>query len=138
MDTAALVSAFEARALPKDAWTHAAHVSVGAVYVWRYGRAEALERLRAAIPTYNLAVGGENTDTAGYHDTITAYYAAAAAHAVVGAKDEDEAVACALAGEHLTREAPLRFWSREVLFSVPARRGFVAPDLAEPPFEVAG
>jgi len=57
---------------------------------------------------------------------------------VVVAVDEDDAVARALTGEHLTRDAPLRFWSREVLFSVPARRGFVGPDIAAPPFEVAG
>ena len=37
----------------------------------------------------------------------------------------------------LTREAPLQYWSRSLLFSTPARRGFVAPDLAEPPFAVA-
>lgn len=136
MDTATLVSAFEARTLPKPAWTHDAHVTVGAVFAFRHGRAAALERLRAMIPAYNLSVGGENTDTAGYHDTITAYYAGAAAHAAAEAASEDEAVGRALASTHLTREAPLRYWSREVLFSVAARRGFVAPDLAQPPFEM--
>ena len=137
MDTATLVSAFEARTLPKPAWTHDAHVTVGAVFAFRHGRAAALDRLRAMIPAYNLAVGGENTDTAGYHDTITAYYAGAAAHAAAGASSDEEAVALALASEHLTREAPLKYWSRELLFSTPARRGFVAPDLAQPPFEIA-
>ena len=136
MDTAALVSGFEALTLPKAAWTHAAHVSVGAIYARRYGRTQALTRLRAAIPAYNVAVGGENTDTAGYHDTITAYYAAAAAHAAAGAQSDDEAVALALASPHLTREAPLKYWSRELLFSTAARRGYVAPDLAQPPFAV--
>jgi len=137
MDTATLVSAFEARTLPKAAWTHAAHVTVGAVFAHRYGRAGALARLRAMIPPYNLATGGENTDTAGYHDTITAYYAAAAADAVRGATSDEEAARLALAGAHLTREAPLNYWSRELLFSTPARRGFVAPDLAEPPFPLS-
>ncbi len=137
MDTATLVSAFEARTLPKEAWTHAAHVTVGAVFAHRYGRPEALARLRAMIPPYNVATGGENTDTAGYHDTITAYYAGAAADAVRGAASEDEAARLALAGEHLTREAPLNYWSRELLFSTSARRGFVAPDLAEPPFPLS-
>lgn len=138
MDTATLLAAFEGLTLPKRAWTHDAHVTVGAIYAWRHGRAEALRRLRIAIPAYNLSVGGENTDTAGYHDTLTAYYAAAAADAAAGAASEREAVARALAGEDLTRDAPLRYWSRELLFSTPARRGFVAPDLAWPRFEVAG
>src|SRR5689334_11851435 len=124
MDIAKLVSAFEALSLPKAEWTHDAHVSVGAVYARRHGRAAALEKLRIAIPAYNVSVGGENTDTAGYHDTITAYYAGAAAHAVADAASDEEAVARALASEHLTREAPLKYWSRELLFSTPARRGF--------------
>lgn len=137
MDTATLVSAFEARTLPKPAWTHDAHVTVGAVFAHRHGPAKALARLRAMIPAYNLAVGGENTDTAGYHDTLTVYYAAAAAHEAAGAASEDEAVVRALASEHMRREAPLQYWSREVLFSVAARRGFVGPDRAQPPFALA-
>jgi hypothetical protein len=136
MHAARLVSAFEARTLPKAEWTHDAHVTVGAVFAWRHGRAAALARLRAKIPAYNLTVGGENTDTAGYHDTITAYYTAAAAYEAAGAATEAEAVARALVSPHLTREAPLNYWSRERLFSMAARRGFVAPDLASPPFEL--
>lgn len=31
------------------------------------------------------------------------------------------------------RDWPLRFYSRDLLFSVPARRGFVPPDLAPLP-----
>jgi hypothetical protein len=31
------------------------------------------------------------------------------------------------------REAPLHHWRRETLFSVPARRGWVAPDLSPLP-----
>lgn len=136
MDIADLLAAFEDRSLPKAEWTHDAHVSVGAVYAHRHGRAAAFEKLRAAIPAYNLSVGGENTDTSGYHDTITAYYAGAAAHAVAGAASDSEAVAKALASPHLTREAPLIYWSRDVLFSTEARRRFVGPDRAATPFEV--
>ena len=31
---------------------------------------------------------------------------------------------------------PERFWTREILFSVPARRGWVAPDRAPLPFAI--
>jgi hypothetical protein len=137
MDSAELVSAFETRTLPKPQWTHDAHVTVAAVFCHRHGSAGALARLRTMIPAYNVAVGGENTDNAGYHDTLTVYYAAAAAHAASGAGSEDEAVARALASEHMRREAPLAYWSREVLFSAAARRGFVRPNLAQPPFALA-
>ena len=36
------------------------------------------------------------------------------------------------------RDWPLRFWSRERLFSVEARRGFVLPDLAAMPYVETG
>ena len=34
----------------------------------------------------------------------------------------------------LDRTAPLSHWSRDLLFSVPARRGWVPPDIAPLPF----
>ena len=37
----------------------------------------------------------------------------------------------------MTRELPLAYWSRPVLFSVAARRGYVPPDVAPPPFALA-
>ena len=42
----------------------------------------------------------------------------------------DEAI---LSHPTTSREAPLRHWRRETLFSVPARRGYVTPDLSPLP-----
>jgi len=128
-----LVSAFFARTLPKPRWTHQAHLAVGlwAVHLWPGD--EALGRLRAAISAYNEAVGTANTDESGYHETVThAYVEILAAHAARCPAEQPlvERANAVIAGPLGARDALLRFYSREVLFSVAARRAFVPPDLA--------
>ncbi len=70
------ISQFLAGTLPKSAWTHAAHVAVTAAWT-RENPATALDRLRAAIPRYNEATGGQNTEDSGYHETLTCFGASA-------------------------------------------------------------
>ena len=69
------VARFHERTLPKSEWTHAAHLSVGAWHVDRYGVEEAVKRLRQAIRALNESHGTANTDSGGYHETITRAYA---------------------------------------------------------------
>jgi hypothetical protein len=123
-----LADALLDRSLPYAAWNHRGHVTAGFVLVRRLGPAQALATLRRAIPLYNESVGTRNTDDAGYHDTITCYFAWAIARAVDRGEDLDGVLRDAL----VHHAAPLRFWSRERLFSVQARRGWVPPDLVEP------
>ena len=61
IDVAALAARFTALTLPKEAWTHAAHLTVGTWHVDRYGAADALPRLRAGIRRLNESHGNENT-----------------------------------------------------------------------------
>jgi hypothetical protein len=67
----AFVTAFEAGTLPKAQWTHGAHLLTGACYVHGLGEAAATEKMRTCVRRYNEAVGGKNTETSGYHETIT-------------------------------------------------------------------
>jgi hypothetical protein len=119
------------RSLPKEAWTHAAHLTATLRLVRT--RNENLERdMPGIIQTYNVAVGGVNDDTSGYHETITQAYLAAirAFVAALPAETSDsEASARLLATPMGDKAWPLTFWSRERLFSVAARRGWVEPDL---------
>jgi hypothetical protein len=130
-----LAAAFIDRTLPKAEWTHEAHLRVGTWHVLKHGREQAMELLRQRIPPYNLATGGENTDTDGYHDTITWFYVVMIAHHLEGvnrARDPDrlaDEVVAALGD----RELPYRYYSKEYLMSVPARHGIVPPDRAPLP-----
>lgn len=78
------------------------------------------------------ATGTANTDTGGYHETVTAYHVGAV-HALVD-RSLDELVAHPVC----SRAAPLSHWSRERLFSVAARRRWVPPDLAPLPWWTPG
>ena len=65
------LAAFEGCTLPKAEWTHAAHLLTGACYVYALGREAALAKMRSCVRKYNESVGGKNTETSGYHETIT-------------------------------------------------------------------
>jgi hypothetical protein len=121
------------RSLPKEQWTHEAHL---ASCLWLLTeRPDVLpERdLSAIIRTYNIATGGVNDDIQGYHETLTQLYirGVRAFLAVAPLGSLTERVNALLASELAPRDWPLRFYSREVLFSVAARRGWVEPDLNE-------
>ena len=58
------------RTLPKSEWTHAAHFAAAC---WLLCRSDmnALRDMPGVIRAYNEATGVANTDTSGYHETIT-------------------------------------------------------------------
>ena len=82
-DIAALTAAFRARTLPKEKWTHAAHWAA-ALSLVAEDQAAAFRDMPAMIRAYNESVGGRNTDTEGYHETITLASLRAVAHALSG------------------------------------------------------
>ena len=122
-----------ARSLPRDEWTHEAHLAACIWIVRNRPDIDPVTDMAAIISGYNEAVGGVNDDTQGYHETITqVYIAGVKAHLaeVGGEMPLYEAVNALLLSPRGQRDLPLRFYSKELLFSVPARRGFVAPDRA--------
>jgi hypothetical protein len=124
------------RTLPKAEWTHEAHFATTLWLLSHRPVAEIARDLPGYIRAYNESVGGMNTDTAGYHETITqasiraacAFLAANHAHALY-------ATCNALMASPFGRsDWLLAYWSREQLFSVAARRAWVDPDLQPLPF----
>lgn len=125
------------RTLPKSEWTHAAHFAA-ALWFCRHRR-ELVEadEIRTLISRYNEATRTANTDTGGYHHTITlASMRAAADHLANHPENAPlHVVHSALMASRFGRsDWLLTYWSRETLFSVPARRGWIEPDLATLPF----
>lgn len=122
-----------ARSLPREDWTHEAHLAACTWIVRDRLDIEPVTDMSGIISGYNVAVGGVNDDTQGYHETITqVYIAGVKAHlAEVGGEIPlYEVVNMLLVSERGRRDLPLRFYSKELLFSVPARREFVPPDRA--------
>ncbi len=134
-DNASIVAIGEgllARTLPRAAWTHEAHLAACTWIVRDRPDIEPARDMAAIISGYNVAVGGINDDSQGYHETITqTYIAAVEAHLVdVGRlMPLHAAVNSLLLSSRGRRDLPLRFYSKDLLFSVAARRQFVSPDL---------
>ena len=121
------------RTLPKAEWTHEAHLAACLCLLREHAGIVPERDLPAIISAYNEAVGGQNTDEAGYHETLTQLYikgVRAFAETLPGDLPLDEAANALLTGEIGPRDWPLCFYSRERLFSTAARRGWVEPDLA--------
>ena len=69
-----LVGAFEERTLTKAEWTHAAHLTVGLCYCLNYHFAIAKNLMSDGIYLLNDAHGTLNTDSSGYHETLTMFW----------------------------------------------------------------
>lgn len=121
-----------ARTLPKAEWTHEAHLAACAWLVLERPDLALEVQLPGIIRAYNVAAGGENTDTAGYHETLTQLYIIGVRRFLDGCTAAGllAKVNALLTSEMAPRDWPFRFYSRDLLFSVPARRGWVEPDLA--------
>ncbi len=128
--------ALVARTLPRQEWTHEAHFAA-ALWLLRHQPAMATpDAMRGLISAYNVAVGGVNDDHNGYHHSITIASLRAAA-AALAAHPADAPLATVLAalmaGPHGRSDWLLAHWTRDVLFSVAARRDWVEPDRAPLP-----
>lgn len=124
-----------ARTLPREAWTHEAHLGA---CLWLLAERPDIDvdaEIAGIIRGFNESVGGVNDDSQGYHDSITRAYVAGVRLflAETGETGLAGRVNAMLLSDVGRRDWPLRFYSRELLFSVPARRGYVEPDLAPLP-----
>lgn len=124
-----LVNRFNSQTLPKNEWTHEAHIIVAFWYSSRYTDAEALIKVRNAIQNYNTAVGTINSDSSGYHETLTVFWLSLVRKYLSGKNGRIEAfVNNFIAEGNADKELPLKFYTREILFSMQARKNWVAPD----------
>lgn len=119
------------RTLPKGQWTHHAHLRAGLWHVHHHGPFVALDLLRERISKYNESVGTANTDTSGYHETLTRFYVVIIDRFLAAAdRSADlDTLAQDLIASHGDRRLPLHHYSEARLFSTVARRAWVEPDL---------
>lgn len=121
--------------LAKEDWTHEAHLAACLYLLTQRPDVNVDAEIAGIISRFNESVGGVNDDENGYHDTITRAWLAGVrlfirAHPEGGLADRVNALLVSPMGR---RDWPLGFYSRERLFSVEARRGFVEPDRAPMP-----
>lgn len=125
-----LIEQFLAKTLPKTQWTHEAHLRVGLWHVVNYGTEEAMSLLRERIRAYNESVGTQNTDTSGYHESITRFYVLIITKFLcsVNRNVSIDQMSDQLITAYGDRNLPLKYYSREKLFSTEARLHWLEPD----------
>lgn len=124
------------RTLPKPDWTHAAHFAAALELLAHHPEMDVPREMPPIIRAYNAATGVPNTDTGGYHETITqASIRAARAFLATNPAQPLVATCNALMASPLGKpDWLLTYWSRPRLFSVAARRGWCDPDIRSLPF----
>ncbi|MEP6831612.1 MAG: hypothetical protein ABI963_14815 [Rhizomicrobium sp.] len=119
------------RTFPKPEWTHAAHFAVTLWLMRHRADLDLNTDMPSLIRAFNEATGTPNTDTGGYHETITLASLAAvrALLATSPSQPLHEILDGLLASPLGDAKWLLDYWSRERLFSVEARRHWLPPDL---------
>ena len=121
-----------ARSLPRSEWTHEAHLAASMYLLLKRHDVDVDLELPNLIRRYNESVGGINSDSEGYHETITRVFLHGVRLFLEEADEREplhELVNQLLLSPMGRRDWPLRFYSPNLLFSVEARRHFVEPDL---------
>jgi len=134
-DVNRIAEAFIACTLPKAEWTHEAHLKVGLWHGLRYSADESLNLLRERIKRYNISCGVQNTESSGYHETITCFYVWQIGYFLqeTAYNESIDELADELIKQYGDRRLVFTYWSRETLFSVRARLSWVEPDLNQLP-----
>lgn len=127
------------RTLPKPAWTHAAHFAA-AMSLLADPNEDPFMTLPNIIRSYNEATGVENTDTDGYHHTITLASLYAAEHILNSSPSNAELFEVTnrlLDSKYGTSDWVIEYWAKPVLFSPEARGEWVPPNLKPLPFAIS-
>lgn len=127
-----LVRSFETATLSHDDWKHAEHLVVALYYLSHYDLETATVKMRSGI--LHLLEFGFKVDLKKempYHETITRFWMRTV-HDFNASKNGTSLLDKANeVVERFDKDHPLRFYSRELLFSDEARAGFVEPDLID-------
>lgn len=133
----AVVRAFEDASISRDAWKHAEHLTVALYYLSHHDMETATAKMRAGI--FKLLTEGFGLDLAKempYHETLTIFWMRVVDDFRI---TKNGASMVNKTNELITsydKDYPLRFYTRELLFSDAARAAFVDGDIQVPFSEI--
>ena len=128
----ALIDRFVCGTLPAKEWTHEAHLTVGLWFVAHYGREEASVQMPKLIKKHNDISGTENSDTSGYHETITQFWIWQLDCYWQQVKQKMSILnACnyLINSSFGDPSSFLKFYSKSLIFSLEARKENILPDI---------
>lgn len=130
---ASFLEGFETGSWPGPEWKHVHHVIMAACYLTDLPLDTATQTIRTGIQRYNLSQGGQNTDTSGYHETLTIFWIRIIHRfldtlpAGQSRLENARAVAAEFGPQ---RDLFKPYWSFDIVNSVEARRAWLPPNLA--------
>ena len=130
-DVLDLVRSFEEATVKQDDWKHAEHLVVALYYLTRHDLDTAYQKMRDGI--LNLLVKGFGVDLTKempYHETITVFWMRTVAEFNASKNGTSLLEKANEVAYKWDKDYPLKFYTRELLFSDKARERFVEPDLS--------
>jgi len=125
-----IVRAFEAGTISRSEWKHAEHLTVAFYYAFHHDYETALTKMRGGIFNLLKSFEVDLSKEMPYHETLTVFWLRTV-YDLIETQGGDSYVRTAnkilkTCGD---KDLPLKFYSRERLFSDEASRNFVEGDL---------
>jgi len=124
-----VVRGFEAGTISRDDWRHAEHLTVALYYLSHHDFETALVKMREGIFNLLKSFGVDLSEEMPYHETLTVFWMRTADDFRKSKNGVSMVEVWNELTEKFDKDYPLRFYSRELLFSEKARAQFVEADL---------
>lgn len=124
-----VVRGFENGTISRADWRHAEHLTVALFYVFHHDYETALAKMRGGIFNLLKAFEVDFSKEMPYHETLTVFWLKTVGNFVKFRHGESLVKIRNELVEKFDKDYPLKFYSREFLFSDEARAKFVEGDL---------
>lgn len=125
-----LARSFENGTISRDVWKHAEHLTVALFYLSHHDFDTALSKVRDGIFNLLQAFEIDLSKEMPYHETLTVFWMRTIANFKDSKNGASIAEICSELIEKFDTDYPLKFYSRERLFSDEARTSFIEGDLS--------
>ncbi|CAN5194424.1 hypothetical protein BH20ACI1_BH20ACI1_01020 [soil metagenome] len=123
-----VVCGFENGTIARENWRHGEHLTVAAYYLWYHDFETSLMKMRGGIFNLLKAFEVDLNAEMPYHETLTIFWLRTVKDFKDSKKDCSMVEVCNELIEKFDKDYPLRFYTRELLFSDKARIEFVEPN----------
>ena len=124
-----VVSGFENGTIARENWGHAEHLTVALIYLSNNDYETAILKMRKGIFNLLKAFEVDLSEEMPYHETLTVFWMRTVSDFMNSKNDGLIVEKANNLIENFDKNYPLKFYSRELLFSNKARDRFVEPDL---------
>ena len=123
-----IVRGFENGAIARENWRHAEHLTVALFYLWHHNFEYSLVKIRDGIFNLLKAFEVDLRKEMPYHETLTIFWLKTVEDFKNSKNGCSMVEVCNELIEKFDKDYPLRFYTRELLFSDKARTEFVEPN----------